>query len=548
MVLEGLFNWVLGTKSVEDEAVKRTGVAANVISAVYDGVEKATGKQVDRATEERLKEIATKATELSISMTPLGPINEATKILDDVDDITKEGAEEAADMLISAITGRTAELQMEALIGTKIDDSMPFTSALTTQMAVVTDISLVASTASIIAEVASLGQIDQIGREARSYLDYSGLSQVTGFGYGMILSSALQQGVQQEINQKIPLSLMDPTMLTLARFREIIDDETYFEEMGKHGYSIQNAERILNTSQFYPSGTDFITFAVRDVFNPEVVQSGGLDEAFPQDIVEFAEKAGMPEDILRWYWRAHWQLPSPQMGFEMLQRRLIDEDELRSLLRAADWAPGWIDNIMAISYNPITRVDARRMWETGVLDDEGYKNAMMDLGYNEESAQLYVDWAKANATSAEKDLTQTTVIKAYNTGLMTRETAKGYIQRFGYDADEAELIVTLEDQKVAEEILGNEIGLLQWQYSRAEIVEDTFLRKMEELGIPRAEATRYLSKAEADKVKRAKLPPIESIKRWYQGELITQAEAKDYLTRSGYRAKERDLFIEEWKV
>ncbi|MDD3523923.1 MAG: hypothetical protein PHQ41_04415 [Candidatus Cloacimonetes bacterium] len=543
-LLSGMFGTNDGEKAVADLAVN----SENVTAAAEHAASKMTGKPVDTKKKRKDKGFLDNIFTLLMNPGPVGQSEVALDIANDVYESNGTIANQIADDILNVVKGQAAELQMEQILGINIDSSMPYTDRLTEQIGVVTNMNAGIAASAIIAEIASLGQVDQIGGEARSYMDYSGLSQITGFGYGMILSSALQQPVQQEINQKISVTLLDPQTLTLCYFRGIIDEGTYFYEMGKHGYSAENVVRLTEATKFYPSGGDFITFAVRDVFNPEVVASGGLDDSFPEDIVEFAEKAGMPEDILRWYWRAHWQLPSPQMGYEMLHRGLITEDDLRSLLRAADWAPGWIENLMAISYNPLTRVDARRMWETGVLDDEGYKQAMMDIGYNEQNAELYLAWAKTEKPAAEKDLSQTVVLKAYNTGLMTRGTVLEYIMRFGYDAEEAELIVALEDQKISEEVLENEIGLLQWQYSRAEIVEETFLRKMEELGIPRAEATRYLSKAESDKIKRAKLPSLESLKRWYKGELITLEETKDYLTRLGYRAKERDLYIEEWKL
>lgn len=543
-LLSGLFGGSESNKVV----VNKTGGIARVVQAVANAAEAATGKKVPPEFKQKAVDTYTSALELMLKPTTVGNLNDITKLVDDGDKSVDEAAADAADMFMAIATGRTAELQMEEILGIKIDESMPFTAKLSSNMGIVTDVALGSSIASIVAEVASVGQIDRIGGEIRSYLDYSGMSQITGFGYGMILSTALQPVISQEINDKLRATLLQPDLLTILLRRGLISVDDYNRQMGLQGYSEAAIAGYVNATEFYPSGTDFITFAVRDVFNPAVVESGGLDEAFPVDIVPFAEKAGMPEEILKWYWRAHWQLPSPQMGYEMLHRGLISEDDLRQLLRAADWAPGWIDALMSISYSPLTRVDARRMWEMGVLDDEGYKQAMRDIGYNDENAQLYLDWVKAEKPKPEKDLTQTMVLQAYKTGLMTRDTAIDYIKRFGYDDAESELIITLEDQKIANAILNDKIGLEQWLYSRGEIVEDTFLKHLADLGIDREKAVQYLTKAEADKTKRTKLPPIESVKKWYSNGLITLAEAKDYLTRLGYRAKERDLFIEEWGI
>ena len=81
-------------------------------------------------------------------------------------------------------------------------------------------------------------------------------------------------------------------------------------------------------------------------------------------------------------------LPSIGQGFEMLHRRVIEDADLDLLLRALDVMPFWREKLKDISYNPLTRVDVRRMHRIGVLEEEGVFNAYLDVGYNEENAQL----------------------------------------------------------------------------------------------------------------------------------------------------------------
>ena len=89
----------------------------------------------------------------------------------------------------------------------------------------------------------------------------------------------------------------------------------------------------------------------------------------------------MDKEVLQWYWRAHWELPSPTTGFEMLHRlhpdvlEVIGEkykemglnpddlktdlDTLKELLKISDYPKYWRDRLAAISYSPLTRVDLR---------------------------------------------------------------------------------------------------------------------------------------------------------------------------------------------
>ncbi|GAH79863.1 unnamed protein product, partial [marine sediment metagenome] len=75
----------------------------------------------------------------------------------------------------------------------------------------------------------------------------------------------------------------------------------------------------------------------------------------------WAGKKGLSKEWSERYWAAHWNLPSPQQGFEMLHRGVINVSELNMLLRALDVMPFWRDKLTAIAFRRLTRVDIRRM-------------------------------------------------------------------------------------------------------------------------------------------------------------------------------------------
>ena len=423
---------------------------------------------------------------------------------------------------------------------------MPFTQSLTDAMAAITTMTSAVSIASIIAEIASAGQIDNIGNELRGYMNYSGISQVTGYGYGLILSTAMTTPVQSEINAAVMAHPLDLGFLVLLKRRELIDDTYYLSEMAKHGYTPAKSDLIFDSSMFYPTGQDFVHFAARDVFNPAAVKSGGLDEMFPSDILPYAAKAGVSEEVLKWYWASHWQLPSPNMAYEMLHRGVIDKAELEQLLKVADWAPGYIQKLIDISYRPLTRVDARRMYISGVLSDAEFFQSMKDLGYNDENANRYLAWVKTQTGTNTKDLSQSALLNAYKKGLKDRASVIEYLTSMGYDNEESELLVSMIDTKNAEESIDDNIGVLQWQYEKYEIDEPIFLDALGKMEIPRGKAQKYLSEADNRRTTAAKTPSTATVKRWYQGDLITQDEASDYLTRLGYRDNERSLYLIDW--
>lgn len=157
-----------------------------------------------------------------------------------------------------------------------------------------------------------------------------------------------------------------------------------------------------------PPVADIITMAVREAFTPAIAARFGQYEDLPSEFVEWVGKKGLSREWAERYWAAHWSLPSPQQGFEMLHRGVIGEADLNMLMRALDIMPFWRDKLIQIAYRPLSRVDVRRMFALGVLDVSGVRKAYTDIGYNDYNADLmtqftirYTEGIKERAEAAK---------------------------------------------------------------------------------------------------------------------------------------------------
>ena len=132
----------------------------------------------------------------------------------------------------------------------------------------------------------------------------------------------------------------------------------------------------------YPSPQDLVMMAGREVFEADQIAEFKLDEGF--DALDIPKKwaGNMDADVLRAYWIAHWETPSPQQIFEMLHRGKLDPEQLGPALRLLDISPFFADKLAAIAYNPLTRVDVRRMHNLGEMTQAEVVRAYMDLGYD----------------------------------------------------------------------------------------------------------------------------------------------------------------------
>lgn len=223
---------------------------------------------------------------------------------------------------------------------------------------------------------------------------------ITAFYRGEIDERDLNRILQQNgiedgdipIIKAISRPLLSPPDISRAYYRGLITREEYVEGLKSHGYKEEDIEKIIEILKPIPGPSDQVRFALREAFREDIVAKYQYDEDRPSYFDEIMAKLGFDSEWAQYYWRAHWELPSISMGFDMLHRGVIDRETLVELLKIQDIAPYWRDKLLSISYHPLTRVDVRRMYGLGVLDREGVKRAYLDLGYNDENAERMTEF------------------------------------------------------------------------------------------------------------------------------------------------------------
>jgi len=357
------------------------------------------------------------------------------------------------------------------------------------------------------------------------------------------------------------------TVTELLEAERRIEDLDYDvnSALKQHGLNDKEIEILRKLSYAYPSPTDFIRFAVREVFTDDKEIQEALRAEFPENIVEYAKKAGMSEDVLEWYWMAHWELPSPTQVYEMLHRLNpevlavrgkayeemgLDLEQLKTDLRTvelylkqADYDKRWRERLLAISYSPITRVDLRRIYELGLIDDNELLARLMEIGYTKADAQKLVEFYKTYKVSEEKDLTRTQILQLWSIGEITDKECKEMLMRLGYDDVEAEFLITLEKYKLAEKELNDIIEVYVYQFEEGLISEKDLVAKLDELGIKAIRRDKIVVDAVRRKKRKIRLPSKEDIVKWFNQKLITEEKARELLTRINIPTEFHDLYL-----
>jgi len=287
------------------------------------------------------------------------------------------------------------------------------------------------------------------------------ITKVMGFFVGGIFSllfglfpgmRPLSDRLVQKANMDFPVRLLLEGTVLDAQLREIPVSHGYDEHLERWGYTDVDIAALRALRQQIPGSGDLVRFAVREAFDRTKAENLGFITPLPGDFALWMARQGFGEEWSERYWWAHWDLPSVTQGFEMLHRGVIEETDLEGLLIALDIPPKWIPRLLDVSYSPITRVDLRRLYQKGFIDEDRLERGYRDIGYNAENARALTDWTKeAYPRGGEgppedlRALTLSVIKQAYVRRIIERGEALDRLLDLEYSEEDAELTISIWD-------------------------------------------------------------------------------------------------------
>lgn len=348
------------------------------------------------------------------------------------------------------------------------------------------------------------------------------------------LGEAGFNNTKQDVLLATSRRLMDIGEIFRWWLRDIITEDQLNTLLTFHRIDSDDQARLKEAVFFIPPVGDLIRMAVREVFTPDIRERFGQDEGFPDELVEFGKQQGLSEFWAKAFWAAHWTLPSPQQGFEMLHRKVIDTDDLDLLLRAQDVMPFWRDKLVQIAFNPLTRVDLRRMHRLGLLDEEQLQLRYEDLGFNVDNAALMVQFTLAfnvtDESEAEQEiegLTRATVVNMMEDGILQEGEALEILAQMGLSERVALLFVEQRKLEIQrrdrKELIENVIRLVGGGIINFPQAQDS----LAQLGLTAIEIARATQRILAALGGRDRLPTQAQIDKMLASEIITEEVWKE---------------------
>lgn len=334
-----------------------------------------------------------------------------------------------------------------------------------------------------------------------------------------------------------------------------------------------------------PGPSDLVRFAVRDCFDPVIVETFGYHRETPLAIKPWMFKQGFGQSTglqvpvngtdsennhyfgdASWfdlYWWSHWDLPSPTQGFEMMHRLYATSDygpspdiidnqtfgqgDLNLLLKANDYPEFWRTRLTAISYHPITRTDASWLYENSLMDDAGFYHTLRGLGYNDENAKLYLKGQQLRKDRSMRvepaKVTKQWICKYYSLGIITWDQAVELLTKNGYSRAKASRFVEVCELEVKSTTVSELLKHIRMAYIRGLLSEEEMENQLIQSipnGFIRSE---YRKRWQYAKFIKYKQPAARMAITYYKNGVIDIAELQTRLFNLGYDARSITLMI-----
>jgi len=333
------------------------------------------------------------------------------------------------------------------------------------------------------------------------------------------------------------------------QLRKEPDLVSLYSELRKIGIHPDYFDLYKELAQIIPPVGDIITMAVREAFTPEIASRFGQYQDLPQQYVDWAAKKGLSKEWAERYWAAHWSLPSPQQGFDMLHRGVIDRDTLNMLLRALDIMPFWRDKLIEIAYNVLTRVDIRRMYQIGVLNEGDVETAYKESGYNERDAKRLTDFTIRITRQTLSKFDSSDVIAAYADRKIDSGEASRLLGNLGIKSDAIPAILEAANYKKKWALEDTQTKAIHNLYRHKVYDKNKAEIELRNLNIPSEQITALLNQWYYEiKAEEPKLWTSAQTLGFLKKGIISKARAKEELDLLGYTSERVNAYLESVEV
>jgi hypothetical protein len=352
--------------------------------------------------------------------------------------------------------------------------------------------------------------------------------------------------------------------------RGILNNDTADKLMRGNGVTQEFEQNwIYRASEAMPSVSDIVRFMVRDADDNTVAERYGTDAQlstkYGAQLQSWAKGQGITDDVMKYYWRSHWEIPSNTALFEMLHRLrpnrtgegltggiTVNSTDIKDALVVNDVLPFWAERLMEISYKPLTRTDAQRAYFIDALSENELKDSYLDLGYNEGNADRLVRFtnqlkAKRKQTTGGTEKVPA-VIKYYKNWLIGATEATQRLRNSGLSETAAKEALQIANVQRKNDSQIKCIAGVKSQYKRYIIDDIEARRDLTDLGVALENVGPLVNNWRCERASKPKELSASQVCQAYQQNLINDVEYRRRLGAIGYQEDEAGILLEICKT
>jgi hypothetical protein len=421
---------------------------------------------------------------------------------------------------------------------------------------------------------AEIGKLFKGGGAAEQLLIWAVLGQVIG----AVLAPELEL-IQREVFKALPSTPLSPAALAEMVVRHVVgeaDGESYARESG---IAPQDFRRLVQTAGEGPApvelaealrrglipekgqGADATSFEqglaeshLRDKW-AEVIKRLAVREPTPIDPLEALLEGQLSEEEARnlyqrfggdpehftWLFNSRGSAPTPLEAIEMANRGIIPwEGEgagVVSYIQAfleGPWRNKWAEPYRKLGeYRPPART-ITAMVRSGSLSDERALELFKDIGMTAEIAQAMLDDAHHEKLAPTRQLALGMVEQLYREQIVSAEDATGMLGALHYTAEEAALILQLQDLQRAVKATDAAIGRIHTLYVTRKIDRSRAVGALSALHVPPAQQEDLVATWDVERSSNVKVLTAAEIASAHYYKIIDQPLAIQELVGIGY--------------
>lgn len=338
---------------------------------------------------------------------------------------------------------------------------------------------------------------------------------------------------------------VEPLMALQLLKRGFIDEAEFERQVRKAGFTEDKyTDAFRNLGDFVPPITDLVRFMVRDVEDEDLVERFGLTDEFEDKwrgaSREWGEQQGITQEAAESYWKAHWRIPSATQLYDMFHRtrHLPDDDPLKTslndvetALKQDDMLPYWVPKLINSTYRLLSRVDARRAYETGAIDDEQLRILFTKLGYEESAIDALLRWARINKINVVLNRPE---VKLFRDGLYDEAKVRAVLAETKLSDAEISHVIELASLQQRKQYMSRCVNAIRERYLTGELSRLQARIALEDFGLSPLATINTMDAFDCERTASGRQPPTSMLCQWLGDGSITPQELIDRLVKIGW--------------